>query len=463
MIWRFKILTLIGINTILFILFLVPTVNAQSHSNQQTNIIIITLTSVQSDHLNTYGYRRITAPNIDRISKEGVTFDNAISQSYWTLPSEASIFTSKYVCGHGVYERNQRLSEKEQTLPEILKIYGYKTAAFVGGLDLIASYGVNQGFDYYYDDTKDMPMGSFKEIMPKALKWLRKNRDKKFFLFLQSYDSHFPYNCPKPYENMYDPDYNGMLNNLPIDYKLTKNIRNGKLFLEGKSIELTEKDVNHIIAHYDGCINYSDKFIGDLLNEIRDLNLSNNTMVIITSEHGEELLDHGSFDRFGQKNLYDEVVRVPLIIKFPNTTAMGGKRIIRQVQLIDIMPTILDFLGIPINKEAQGLSLVPLIEGKSVKDDFNRYAYSEASTNKYALRTNEYKLIYNNGKFELYDLKEDKMEMNDLSKQMPEIVYELTQRLAKWQRETKTTMNFKDTHIELTIEMKEKLKQAGYW
>lgn len=437
-------------------------VNTQSCDGHQFNVILINLTSARADHLKTYGYKRNTAPNIDKLAKEALVFEQAIAQSHWTLPSNVSILTSKYVNRHGVYERNQKVSDKELTLPEILKMYDYKTAAFVGGLDLVATYGLSQGFDYYFDDTKDKPMGSFKDIIPKAIKWLRENKDNKFFLFIQGYDVHPPFNKPKLYEDIYDSDYNGLIDELSLGYQLLKNIRNNNLLLDGKTVRLTEKDINHIIAYYDGGITYADNFIGKLLKEINKLALSDRTIIIITSEHGEELSDHGSFDRFGQNNLYDEVIRVPLIIKNPNID-LKGERITSQVQLIDIMPTILDFLGIPINKESQGLSLVPLMQKKDVKDNFNQYAYSEANPHKWAIRTKEWKLIYDKEEYELYSLRDDKAEINNLARQRPELVYELIQKLLEWRRNTRTERSPDDTRLELSEEMKRKLREAGYW
>ena len=330
----------------------------------------------------------------------------------------------------------------------------------MGGLDTVAAFGFAQGFDYYNDDTKDSPMGSFKDIIPKAIEWLKENKNNKFFLLIQGYDVHPPFNCPQPYQDMYDPNYNGIIKELSLDYSLLKNIQGGNLFLNGKIIKLSEEDINHIIARYDAGINYADKFIGEIIKELDKLNLFNKTIIIIISEHGEELHDHGSFDRFGRKNLYDEVIRVPLIIRHPN---LNGKRIKEQVQLIDIVPTTLDFLGIPINKEAQGLSLIPLIENADIKKDYNRFAYSEASPQKWAIRTNQWKLIYDNGNYQLYNLKDDGSEVNNLAIKNPEVVYELTQNLLEWWRVTKTEISLDDTRIELTEEMREKLREAGYW
>lgn len=435
---------------------------SEINNSPKLNVIIISLNSLRADHLGAYGYRRNTSPNIDKLAKNGVLFEHAQAQSNWTLPNLVSLFTSKYVHSHGIYKRDQKVSEKELTFPEILKLYGYKTAAFVGGLDVVSDYGLNQGFDYYSDKTNGNPTVSFKETMPKILNWLKINKDSKFFLFIQSYDIHYPYNHPEPYDHMYDRHYSGILSELPIDYSFLKTIHNDTGVLKDKQARLGIKDIEHIIAHYDGGITYTDKFIGELLGEIEKLKLSDNTIIIITSEHGDELYDHGSFDRFGQNNLYEEVVHIPLIIRNPALN-LKGKRITSLVQLVDIMPTLLDFLGIPINKEAQGLSLFPLIEGKNIKDNFNKYVYAEADCNKRSIRTKEWKLIYSSNKYELYNLYRDLKEEHSIVDQKPEVVYELMQKLSDWYEKTRTTSTPDDSHLELTEEMKNKLREAGYW
>lgn len=436
--------------------------SAQVSNNNRPNVVFIIINAARADHLGTYGYKRDTAPNIDRLAKKAVIFEQAIAQAHWTLPSLASILTSRYPHTLGIYERGQKIPEEELTLAEILKRYGYKTAAFVGGLDTDAAFGFAQGFDYYFDETKDSPIGSFKDIIPNAIEWLKDNKNNKFFLLIHGYDVHPPFNQPAPYKDMYDPDYKGIIDELPLDYSLLKNIRKDSVFINGKTVKLSKEDINHIIANYDAGISYADKLIGEFLNTIDNLDLSSNTIIIITSEHGEELLDHGSFDRFGKSNLYDEVIRVPLIIKNPNID-FKGERITNQVQLIDIMPTILDFLGIPIDRESQGLSLAPLIQKRGVKDDFNQYVYSEAGLQKWAIRTSQWKLIYDNGSYQLYNLKEDNLEVNNLAVKRPEVVYEFAQRLSQWRQETGTEIGLYETRIELSEEMREKFKKAGYW
>ncbi|MFH1619001.1 MAG: sulfatase [bacterium] len=434
--------------------------DSDSDGNPQLNVVLVSLNALRADHLKAYGYGTETAPNISRLAGESAVFEHAVAQSHWTLPSLASLFTSRYVHSHGVYERGGKVSEKELALAEILKKHGYRTAAFTGGLDMIGQYGLNQGFDVYSDETDNKPMGTLRDIMPRALKWLAGSRDEKFFLFIDAYDIHPPFDRPEPGSN--DPGYSGVLKGLLLDYNLLRDFKNGVLFLNGKEVRLTKDDIDYINSRYDAGIAYADRFIGELLARIDELKLSEKTIIIFTAEHGEELADHGSFDRFGRKNLYDEAIRVPLFIKSPHMK-LKGTRVMVQAQLIDIMPTVLDLLGIPVNNEAQGVSLVPVIEDGKTGKDFSRHGYSEASFHKWAMRTGKWKLICENGRYELYDLLRDKAELNNLAVAKPSVVYELVQKLLEWRRKTRTDKSPDDTKIVLTDEMKSKLKEAGYW
>lgn len=429
-------------------------------SGIRPNIVLISLNALRADHLKAYGYATDIAPNITGFAGESAVFEQAVAQSHWTLPSLASLFTSKYVHSHGVYERGRKLAENELTLAEILKASGYKTAAFTGGLDMAGDYGLRQGFDFYFDDTKAKPMGSFKDVVPEAVKWLAANKDSRFFLFVDAYDIHPPFD--KPAAGPVAADYGGVLRGLLLDYNLLKDFKNGDLLLDGKKVKLTREDIAYVRSRYDTGVSYADRFIGELLEKIRELGLSGRTAIILTAEHGEELADHGSFDRFGRENLYEEVVRVPLMIKIPHADSRRAL-ISAQVQLIDVLPTVLELAGLPIGKEAQGTSLLPLIESRGAEEDLKRLAYSEANFRKWAVRTGKWKLICDNGKYELYDLQGDKRETVNLAEKNPAVVYELVQKLLEWRRKTRTVQSPDDTKIILTDEMKRKLKEAGYW
>ncbi len=453
-----KIVAAIGV----FVLLCAPAAWAQGQDESpRRNVIIVTLNATRADHCTPYGYHdysRNTTPHLKALAEEGVVFEQAFCQSSWTLPSLASLLTSTYVHIHGVYSRNDRLSDNALTLAEILKKYDYQTAAFVGGLDTLAYFGLSQGFDVYSDETGGKPMGSLKDTVPRAVQWLKSLRGKNFFLFIQGYDVHPPFNLPPEYRDMYDRDYRGVIDS--FDYALLKDIRGGVLHRGEEQIRLSARDMEHIIARYDAAITYADTWVGVLLRQLKDMRLIDNTMVVVTAEHGEELGERGTFDRFGSGNLHDEVLHVPLIMRFPGRA--DPKRVACPVQSIDIMPTILDFLHIPVNRESQGVTLMPLVTGGEAGECAGR-AFAHAAFDKWAMRSGTWKLIYDKGEYELYDLSVDFREQADRAAENPAVVYDLAQRFSAWDRQTREGRNVIVNRIELTDEMKKNLREAGYW
>lgn len=422
------------------------------------NIILICVDTLRADHLGCYGYFRDTSPNIDNFAKGGILFEQAISQATDSLASHASIFTSQYAAVHGVCFFNKP-TDIGITLPEILKMRGYETAAFTGRGNVRAAFGLSEGFDIFNDLSLENKWSRpFKEVLPLAIQWLKDKKNKNFFLFLHTYDVHEPYHsiC----ENIFDPNYTGIvdsINLIGLWYKIQQGLC---LTDDGRMEKLTLEDVNHIIAHYDGGIRCLDEKIGEFMKEIRKLGILDSTVIILLSDHGEELGEHGAISRH-VRSYYDEIIRVPFIIKHPKIKS--PMRIRTQVQLIDLMPTLLDFLGIPINTEAQGNSLVPLIEGRA-SNSFNEYVYSETGV----IRSLGWKLIME--KRELYNLKEDPGELNNLAEKYPKIFLRMSKKLADWIHKCQDGISAKRLHygdepkiIKKKHRNRKEIEDIGYW
>jgi len=418
------------ISVFLIILFLASPVfaNEEKQGAIKYNIIIIDITSLRPDHLSCNGYFRRTSPFIDQIAKEGVWFKQAVSQAYWTLPSVTSIFTSKYPFSHRVTERNQKLDDSYVTLAEILRNNDYKTAAFVGGLDLDKAHNLDKGFDVYFCDTSDKPMGSFAENLPKAFNWLKENINNNLFLFIQGYDIHPPFQPPLEYENIFDAGYKGIIDRFKLDYSFLKKISDKGLNIgANKYQELNKADINHIIAHYDAGIAYTDNLIAGFFKDLDKANFTAKTIIFIISDHGEELLDHGSFDRFSTDALYEEIIRVLWIIKHPE---IKGLSFDTPVELIDVSPTILGLLNISPEKQMQGKDLSGIIEGKepAIADSCVFSGWDR----KIALRQGEWKLMSDGSEFKLYNLNKDFKESTNVFSQNPEIAAGLLKKLFNW-------------------------------
>jgi len=307
-----------------------------------------------------------------------------------------------------------------------LKKNGYSTAGFTGGAGVIGTFGYSLGFDTYYDKTT---FGGFDIVLPMALKWLKKYRKEKFFLFIQGYDVHGRYQLLNDFKNKFaDPNYTGKYKGTVEEYWELRNVS-----LDVGDLSMTDEDVKFWRSVYDAKIHEADRKFGLFLEEFDKLGLTGKTVIIISSGSGNEYYEHKRFDH--GFSLYEELIHVPLIIKVPGKR---GHVIENQVRTIDIMPTALDLLNIDYDKtvenQMQGVSLVSLIKGEDLSLD----AFSETDylfhAFKRSLRTsNGWKYIYSidTEQRELYDLNEDPQELNNLVQEEKKIAYELEQKLFK--------------------------------
>lgn len=394
------------------------------------NVLIITVDSLRPDHLGCYGYERATSPNIDRLAKRGVLFTQAISQSSWTSPSMISLLTSLYPPSHGVDSRGKSLPEGVRTPIEVLGENGYAVPAISYLLSIVPNYA-NLGFEH--TEEKDI------------YSWLEKNFQKKFFLWYHFFSQHLPFDPPPPYDHLFDPkDYLASEATL----EKVKMIRENVVIRKGE-FDLVKEDMPLIISLYDGEIRYVDTKIGEILDKLEELGLEDRTIIVLTADHGEELMDHGFIGHASTSlagTLYDEVIHVPLIISYPKGLPQGVI-VDTEVQSIDIMPTVFDILGIPMEPIAEGRSLLPLIEGRDysyVKSAFSettlcgwqRPEEEEERGRVRAIRSDGWKLIFNRSpggdSYELYNLKDDPGELENLVDVEIEVVDRLKQELFEW-------------------------------
>jgi arylsulfatase A-like enzyme len=376
-------------------------------------IILISLDTLRADHLGAYGYHRDTSPSIDVLAKESVVFENAVVQSPWTLPSHMSIMTSLYPSFHGLTDKDTflPLSDEYVTLAELLQKGGFKTGAFTDGGFVSAKFGFGRGFDTYYDQG-----GGIKTILPEAKKWLGLLKSEPFFLFIHCYDIHSPYNPPPPYNTMFhDLPYTG--NVIPSNKMLT-NLLNNK-------VDINSDDVNHIIAFYDGGIRYTDAIIGEFLSYLKSIDLYNQSLIIVTSDHGEEFYEHGSILHW--QLYFKPDLHVPLIMHIPGFSKRKI-RINELVRSIDLLPTIVDIAGLPKHDQAQGRSLLPLIRKKeslltrvllNISDLFKKedtISFAETKYYKHRKLENPFKsIIANDGYHMVYDQISDSIKLFNLT------------------------------------------------
>jgi len=384
------------------------------------NLILVTIDTLRADHLGAYGYFRNTSPVIDALAGESVLFENAIVPMAFTGPSHASMLTGLYPHGHGVLTNAYHLSAKNLTLAEALRSEGYQTAAFVAVRTILGrGSGFDQGFEVFDDGAVRKRRAD--EVTRQAVRWLGTAVDRgSFFLWVHYYDVHCDYNAPEPFFAMFDPGHAGA-----IDPR-------GKC---GKShynkMELSEDDLSYIRALYDGEIRYVDQQIGVLLRAVEELGLKGNTILILTSDHGESLGERGVIGH--DLALLDYEIRAPLIIRHP---ALGGahRRIGRQVELVSLMPTILDLLEVRHDSALAGESFAPLLAGE---EGARSFAYTQSGPVKgraqsYSLREQGWKLLLHpDGREELYSLDRGG-ETTSLANERPELAASMKAILQRW-------------------------------
>jgi len=386
-------------------------------SAPKMNVIIINIDTLRKDHCGVYRYQRSTTPSMDLLARRSLVFSNMVSSSSFTVPSVGSLFTSLYPSEHGAIGKDEMiLSEKNITLAEILEENGYHTAAFSASPFISPEFGFGQGFEIF----SSTGSAHANDLFDKAMPWLDNHyNDQPFFLYVMFFDPHQPYDPPQSVERMFQRDYFGhkiwpdsMLKNKPV--------RVSKL-----SPEITFEELEFAKSMYDSEIEFVDQSIGLMLQKADILGLLDRTMVIITSDHGEEFLEHGGFGH--SRTLYKESIAVPFVLYYPGISD-PGKKISSLVRNVDVMPTVLDLVGINPPEKISGRSLRPLFENSAQFKPAP--AFSELKSflkpGEYlrALTTPEDKLIeyQPSKKFELYDLAKDRKEKTDLSAQSPGLV-----------------------------------------
>ena len=389
------------------------------------NIVLISFDTLRADHVGAFGYKKNTTPTIDMFAQEGFIFTNAITVAPWTLPSHMSWFTGIYPSQHKVLNKftvnidgTEEITNLENvapgivTLAEILKQNGYRTGGFTGGAGIHHQFGFDRGFEIYIDD-KDF--GGFSDSIPKAIDWISKHKDEKLFVFLHGYDIHGQHIPEEGYDYRFiDFEYEGTLTGSKEEQKELREegIARGKVFL-------TQKDVEFLTALYDEKVQRADTLFAHFIEKYQELGQMDKTIFIITSDHGEELYEHGRIDH--GHSLYEEQINIPFIISVAENT--GSVRIDEQVRSIDIMPTIFDLVGIdPDNsslEQMEGVSLVSLMEGGKIQlDVFPETDYRYATFLRAARVENQWKLIRNLefNSDEVYDLKNDPKERQSIAK-----------------------------------------------
>lgn len=441
---------------------LVPAGAGDGHDPpERPNVILIVIDTLRADHLSAYGYGRKTSPNIDRLAAQGVLYEQCISASSWTLPAHASLFTGMFARDHKTTSEHWELDASFDTLAELLRASGYHTGGFSNNVWTDDFSGLTQGFDTFLqlwrirkadkgrisqdDPAKDMHSAETNE---EVFTWLEELPDKSrhvaaqgrpapFFVFINYYEPHLPYRPTRPYDDDFLPEGvdQGTVRRLRSFYSP----REYGYILGVPWMKVSDREVEILTALYDGEIAYIDSIIGKLVEGLRSRDLLDDTLLVITSDHGEHLGENHMLSH--KLSVYDPLLRVPLILWNPERIPSGA-RIKTQVQAHDVFGSILRLTGargdaapaLPFEERAADYAFAELaypgIFLKVIKKQIPGWNASAFARALKVVRGQRYKLISgSDGSLELYDVLSDPWESQNLVETEPTVLKELQKAL----------------------------------
>jgi len=459
-------------------------------------VILIWADTLRRDHLSVYGYERETTPVLARMAKEGALFSDCLVNGTWTKVSTPSLMTSLYPSTHGVLDFLDRLPAGVTTMAEVYRQAGYATLSMSSILFTGRMTNLHQGFEALHEDTSLPDQESSKtarEYVDRLLPWIESHRDVPFFVFLHVSDPHDPYKPYPPYDTMWaDPAKEaqhekdleraraGIADPLLRRFGMPTREEMVKAGVDPDLYEAHDRD------WYDGSIRAMDAEIGRLLEKLRGLGLDGRTLVVFAGDHGEEFLEHGR--TFHGQSVYGELTNVPLIFWRPGAVPSGAV-VGETVQMIDVMPTLLEASGLASPGTMQGRSLLPLLGTRggdglhASETGVTPAAFVEKNmtqtpdgappprdTESFAIVHEGWKLIHNTKaapgrpEFELYEVRQDPLNQADVASSHPEIVTRLAGTLAQHLDQARAARLHPDTAVEgsLSAEELERLRSLGY-
>jgi arylsulfatase A-like enzyme len=439
----------------------------RSHqAREKFNVVLVSLDTLRADHLSAFGYGRETSPNIQAFAEQSLVFEQAFSHSPKTAPSHMSIMTGLLPNAHGVRnygeDDNFKLGRDVPTLPKILKQHGWRTAAFTSGGHVRPMLGFGDGFEVYETT------GMVHTIFDRGLEQAAQFAGEPFFLFLHTYEIHDPYIPPKSYrEKFVSADYAG---NIIGDRKELKQLTEAvwsKLASEfWEHVDrASAADIQHLKDLYDGSIRYCDDSFGDLLDGLDRIDALDNTLVILLSDHGESFGERGEFIH---ESVHQELLHVPLILGLPKSFPKRLRgRFDERVQLVDVLPTVMEVLDLPLPAIAQGRSLLGVArgDGSGPRPHFSSWPRRDL----HAVREGDWKLIAHlpageAETLELFDLRVDPGELHDVALDEPGVTARLRALLEEHRKTSSAILGLqgRGSHVELTEELKAELQALGY-
>ncbi|MGD8414232.1 MAG: sulfatase [Candidatus Latescibacterota bacterium] len=449
---------------------------AQEGGVHRPNVVMVLLETTRAGHVSCYGYERETTPNMDALGREGVVFENYYSEAPFSALSKASLATGLYPHNHGVRTMPQRIRDDVTTLAEVFSGDGYRTAAFATGVLTGTPFNYHRGYRTF--ESLGIPYDLFRfatslrgldltlnrvtpwymtsaersrvvdavNVVPRALEWMDAGKGRPFFCLVELPDPHFPYQPPKRFaEKFTKPDADYTL----IDDIESRRVRWYDVVYDFYEAGYNTTDLEHTIGLYDGEIAYADWAIGRLVEGLKSRGLYDDTIVVLTADHGENFGEHGTFLTHTQ--LYEQSLHVPMLMRYPEKLPV--RRVEALVQEVDVFPTLLELAGVEYEGHLDGVSMVRKVENDVssyplfaeddiLKDvrlmEYDSYrVYLPGVRGKWRMvREGNWKLIYiptpDGEEYELYDVVADPMERNNLFSPDNEVAGRLMGLLDQW-------------------------------
>ncbi|MDD9946187.1 MAG: sulfatase [Myxococcales bacterium] len=372
---------------------------------QSKNTVVLLIDTLRASKLRTYNRRSgVKTPVLDQIAAEGTVFESAQAPENWTKPSVASVLTALYPLTHNTKRTESKLPQSALMVSEVFKKAGFKTASFLANGYVSNKFGFDQGWDHYTNYIREGRSTEAENVFREAIKWIKDNKDQRFFVYIQTIDPHVPYDPPKEFLDMYDPaDYGGQVSPRKTPDLLEKAKRNPP------KVTFSARDRKRLEALHDGEISYHDKHLGEFIARLKKLGLYEDMAFVVTSDHGEEFYEHGSYGH--GHSVYQEMIHVPWIMRQPGVVP-AGKRIRETVGTLDISPTVLTAAGVPVPKEMEGISRMDHVRGKLPPGP--SVAFSDFLDDRHVVRAGRWKLVLRGSKATLFDLAKDPGEQTEL-------------------------------------------------
>jgi len=429
--------------------------------------VVYLIDTLAGEHISLLGYPRQTMPRLTALAEQGAWFPAMYSNSSRTIESIPDLMLSMPTERHGVHHNSTAAQPELDTLAELLRGQGFATVSFCTNVNAGPRQGMDQGFDTFIDKIGYWWTGGDRTVpLDEAMRWVETHRERPMFLYVHTAEPHAPYAPPEGYQGRFDPDYDGDIDGTYNRATTFRNIRNPQAQL---------RDLQHVAALYDEELLYADARLGMFLDRLGQAGVTPRLDVLVTSDHGEEFLQHGTWEH--GLNVHNEQTRVPLVAFGRSVRPQG--RIEAPAQVMDILPTVLDLLGAaPPPRPLGGVSLAPLLRGEGqgpaerlLYGSNHNYRIERNLIEYYVIEPGAWKLLYGSrpvpstsgaeSRWALYDLKQDPTERVSVLSEHPDVARRLIDAVLRWRRDNPPYARTPDVTVIDAAQIRD-LQNLGY-